>query len=123
MTSSTIYSRGDVVYVPLPFANGQSVKPRPAIVIQADGFRSEYGHIALVPLTSKMWRATGYRTRISVQMGSADYVAMKLTSSSVIQADRIFSIEERFVIGRWGQCTQPMLAQLSVVLHLVLELP
>ena len=84
MPSTTIYRRGQVVVVTVPFTGQTGSKPRPALVVSVEAFHRKLLDVIVCPISSqpryfqkpgpgdhplKHWRAVGLRyastTRIS----------------------------------------------------------
>jgi hypothetical protein len=52
MRSTTIYRRGQVVVVKVPFTGHSGSKPRPALVLSADAFHRELPDLIVCPISS-----------------------------------------------------------------------
>jgi mRNA-degrading endonuclease toxin of MazEF toxin-antitoxin module len=83
MPSMTIYKRGHVVVVNVPYSNHSGVKPRPALVISAEAFHRELPDLIVCPISSqpryyrrpglgdypiREWRAVGFRYPSTVRI-------------------------------------------------------
>ena len=89
-------SRGDVVLVWYPDSNLQTLKRRPALVIQADLLGTGLAQVVLVMITSNLTRA-GHRSRVLVTLGSPEGQAAGLTSDSVVMTDNIATVLDKTI--------------------------
>jgi len=53
MPSTTIYERGHVVVVNVPFAGHTGAKPRPALVLSTDAFHRKLPDLIVCPISSQ----------------------------------------------------------------------
>ena len=53
MRSTTIYRRGQVVVVNVPFSSHDGVKPRPGLVLSADAFHRKLPDLIVCPISSQ----------------------------------------------------------------------
>jgi len=53
MPSTTIYRRGQVIVVNVPFTGQGGSKPRPALVISADAFHRRLPNVIVCPISSQ----------------------------------------------------------------------
>jgi mRNA interferase MazF len=53
MRSMTIYNRGEVVVVNVPFSNGTGTKPRPALIISTPSFHGTLPDVIVCPISSQ----------------------------------------------------------------------
>jgi mRNA-degrading endonuclease toxin of MazEF toxin-antitoxin module len=83
MPSTTIFRRGQVIVVNVPFSNSTGVKPRPALVISAEAFHRDLPDVIVCPISSqgryyrrpgpgdcplREWRAAGLRYPSTVRI-------------------------------------------------------
>jgi mRNA-degrading endonuclease toxin of MazEF toxin-antitoxin module len=59
MHSMTIYNRGEVVVVNVPFSDGSGSKPRPALIISDLSFHDTLPDVIICPISSQ----PRYRTK------------------------------------------------------------
>lgn len=89
-------TRGDLVVV----ADGRgdfAGKPRPALIVQAEGYADAFPTITLCPLTSRL--ADGIWFRVPVAAGGAT----GLTVPSNVQIDKMQSVRRTRIGGRIGR--------------------
>lgn len=89
-------SRGDVVLVWYPDSNLQTLKRRPALVVQADLLGTGLAQVVLVMITSNLTRA-GHRSRVLVTQSSPEGQAAGLTSDSVVMTDNIATVLDKAI--------------------------
>jgi mRNA interferase MazF len=65
MRSTTIYRRGEVVVVSIPFSGHAGSKPRPALVLSADKFHRKLSDLIVCPISSQ--------PRFYTRPGGGDY--------------------------------------------------
>lgn len=118
MTAASTFERGSVVLTPWPDPSGILIKRRPAVVVQSPSVRTEFGHIALVPLTGTIRRydRTLSMCRYLVVPDTTEYDLMSLKTSSVILADRVLSVEAAHIISVIGACPPPTLQWIDMAL-------
>jgi mRNA interferase MazF len=102
---SPVYKRGDVVLVLFPNSNLTSVKPRPALVVQADDLQTGLPQIIVAMITSKTFRAN-HPSRIFISLATPAGQQSGLLSDSVVITDNLATIIETAVKRVIG--TSPM---------------
>lgn len=88
----------DIILTPFPFSNLEGEKVRPSIIISNNDYNKKFDDILVVPLTTNL-NVRDY----AILLSNADLEKGKLVKDSKIKADRIFSINKKFiklVIGR-----------------------
>ena len=91
------YKAYDVVVVPFPFTDRQSVKRRPALVLSAEAaFNSRVGQSVLAMITSAKNSDWPADTEIS------DLDAAGLTSESVVRM-KLFTLDNQLILRRAGE--------------------
>ena len=87
------YKRGDVILVLFPHSNLITVKPRPALVVQADNLNTDLPQIIVAMITSKMSRAK-HPSRVSILISEKHGLRSGLLSDSVVMTDNLATIFE-----------------------------
>jgi mRNA-degrading endonuclease toxin of MazEF toxin-antitoxin module len=111
-------SRGDVILVRFPNTDQLTYKLRPALIVQSDDFRSEYGDWIVVMITSRLGRRSD--TTVEVTSSSPAGAAMGLMLDSLIVANRVSTIEAESVEEKIGSC--PRMNEVDVALRKVFGL-
>ena len=83
--------RGDVLLVFFPHSDLRCAKPRPALVVQADGLETGLPQIIVAMITSKMFRAN-HPSRVPVRLSSPEGRASGLLADSVVMTDNLATI-------------------------------
>ena len=96
-----IYKRGDIVVIAYPNSDMQTVKIRPALVVQADGLDTGLRQTLVALITSRTWR-TGL-SRVSIKADGPDGAATGLLSDSVVVADNLATVEHEKIYKRIGE--------------------
>lgn len=94
--------RGDVILVLFPHSDLRTAKPRPALVVQADGIQTDLPQIIVAMITSKLFRAQR-PSRVTVLRATSEGQQSGLLTDSVIMTDNLATILESEidrVIGR-----------------------
>jgi len=53
MPSTTIFRRGQVVVVNVPYSDRSGIKPRPALVVSAETFHAKLPDLIVCPISSQ----------------------------------------------------------------------
>lgn len=120
-TSTTTYSRGDVVIVRWPNKYTQIVKARPALVVQSDAFRDDDAMIVLVPMTSEM-RLPLLNCRIPVLLGTEDHAAINTRGDSLILPEKVLHVPRSDIHKTVGRCPAALMQRVEAGLRFVLGL-
>lgn len=96
MRSMTIYNRGDVAVVNVPFSDGTGTKPRPALIISDPSFHNALPDIIVCPISSQ--------PRYHTKPGPGDcpiqeWQPLKLRYASTVRVSKILSVDKK-IIGR-----------------------
>ena len=89
--------RGDIVLTILPFTDLSGQKRRPALVISPD---TRLGDDVIVAFVTKYIGQPLLSTDVAVLGTDPDFRQTKLKRSSVIKADKLFTIHKNLIIGK-----------------------
>lgn len=94
MRSTTIYRRGHVVVVNVPFTGHSGAKPRPALVLSADAFHRALPDVIVCPISSQ--------PRFYTQPGRGDHPlehwkSLGLRHPSTARLSNLMAIEKRLI--------------------------
>lgn len=98
--------RGDVVLVLFPHTNLRTAKPRPALVIQADGLQTGLPQVIVAMITSRLFRA-GHPSRVLIRLSSPEGRQSGLLADSVVMTDNIATVVESAVDRVIGTIPMP----------------
>jgi PemK-like, MazF-like toxin of type II toxin-antitoxin system len=82
MTTSSAFAAGDVVQVEFPFADTESGKDRPALVIAGPSMHGDY----TVSMISKQAQDDG------VPIGASDFASGSLKAASFVRVRRLYTL-------------------------------
>jgi mRNA interferase MazF len=91
-----MYQRGDIVFVPFPFTDLASAKPRPALVVSIDKVNEETGDVILVMITSKP-----HTDSFTIPIHEED-IDFKLPKASFVRCHRLATIDCNLIEGKVG---------------------
>lgn len=95
---TTNYKAWDVVLIPFPFTDRSAAKQRPALIINADEYRSKTGHFVMLMITSAKHSLWYSDVKIS------DLSITGLNIPSLIRF-KMFSLDEKLIIKKTGSLT------------------
>jgi mRNA interferase MazF len=98
MPPSRSVKRGDVVLVLFPNSDGRTAKPRPALVVQADGLQTGLSQVIVAMITSRTFRAN-HPSRVLIVVDNVEGRTSGLLSDSVVMTDNIATVTQQ-AIGR-----------------------
>jgi mRNA interferase MazF len=99
-----IYRRGDVVVVYFPHSDGETWKPRPALVVEGDDIETGLPQKILAQISSKVDKRKG-ETRVVVLQNSPIGKEMGLRTDSVVVTDNLRTVEHRLIYKKIGYCS------------------
>jgi len=91
MPPSRSHKRGDVVLVLFPNSDLQTAKPRPALVVQADGLQTGIAQVVVAMMSARMFRAN-HPSRVTVLAHSAAGQQAGVLSDSIVMTDNLATI-------------------------------
>ncbi len=87
------YTRGDVLLVRFPHSDLRTIKPRPALVVQADALGTGLRQVIVAMITGNLSRAN-HPSRVSVFLASPEGRTSGLLTDSVVMTDNLATIAE-----------------------------
>jgi mRNA interferase MazF len=106
-----IFSKGDIVIIPVPFTDNRGYKLRPAVVISNDTVH-QTGDVMIVQITSKR-----KQDNLSISLTNND-VTENLPVKSYIRAHKIFVIEQKLIKGIVSHLKPSKYTELTAALEL-----
>lgn len=97
------YKRGDVLLALFPDSNLRTAKPRPVLVVQADGLNTGISQTIVAMISSNLARLS-HPSRIPVRLATTEGAASGLRLDSVIMTDNLATILDtaiHSVLGTW----------------------
>ncbi len=98
------YKRGEVLLALFPDSNLRSAKPRPVLVVQADGLNSGLPQTIVAMISSNLARL-GHPSRIAIRIASPEGAVTGLRLDSVIMTDNLATILDTAIhraLGTWA---------------------
>ncbi len=92
----TNYKKGDIVLVLFPNSNLQTVKKRPALVVQANNLQTGLPQLIVALITSNTARV-GHQSRVEILLNSPEGKQSGLQFDSVIITDNLATVQTRFI--------------------------
>lgn len=94
MPSTTIYRRGQVIVVNVPFSDASGAKPRPALVVSADIFHRHLPDLLACPISSQ--------ARFPRRPGTGDYPlrdwrAAGLRHPSTVRVSKLLAVDKQII--------------------------
>jgi mRNA-degrading endonuclease toxin of MazEF toxin-antitoxin module len=119
MPSTTIYKRGQVVVVNVPFSNHSGSKPRPGLVISTEAFHRALLDVIGCPISSQPHH---YQ-----RPGSGDYPLrhwkdVGLRHPSTVRISNILAVDKKIIKRSLGRPQKDDLARVAEGLRLALAL-
>ena len=120
MPSTTIYNRGEVVVVHVPFSNGTRTKPRPALILSDSSFHGTLPDIIVCPISSQ--------PRYHTKPGPGDcplraWRAVNLRYESTARVSKMLSVDKKTIGRKLGILAQPDMVMVESALRAALRLP
>ncbi|SHE37043.1 mRNA interferase MazF [Modicisalibacter ilicicola DSM 19980] len=88
-----MYQPGDVVLVPFPFSDLETVKKRPVLVLHC---ADHHGDVACLAVTSSP------QHQQSVPLHEESFIDGKLPKPSWVRYGKIYTLNESIMVGRFG---------------------
>jgi mRNA interferase MazF len=111
--------RGDVVLTILPFTDLSGQKRRPALIVSPD---NRPGDDVIVAFVTRYLGQPLLSTEVSVLDTDPDFGQTKLKRSSVIKADKLFTIHKNLILGKVAELIPRMMQNVDQALRLALGL-
>ncbi|MDR2592144.1 MAG: type II toxin-antitoxin system PemK/MazF family toxin [Chitinispirillales bacterium] len=97
-----MYKRGEIVLVPIPFSDLSSLKKRPVLVISNISHNSASKDIIVIAITSNLQQN-------GIIIETKDLLGGKLPKPSLIRCEKIYTLDQRIVIKRFGTVSENVL--------------
>ena len=111
------YEAFDVVVVPFPFTDRESIKRRPALILsRSDTFGNRIGHSVLAMITSRS--RTGWPLDVPINDGES----AGLTAPSLVRM-KLFTLDHRLILRKAGRLCEDDQRDVADVLAKLLASP
>jgi len=108
MLSGTMLKQRDIVLIPIPFTDLTSQKKRPAIIISSNSYNEKHEDIVVASLTSNV-EMRDY----SILLSSDDLEEGHLKVTSMIRADKIYTLNKSIIIKTFGRVKLEILEKIK----------
>lgn len=115
MLSGTMLKQGDIILIPVPFTDLTSQKKRPAVIISTTAYNEKNDDIVVVALTSNVEDQD-----FSIILTTEDLEQGSLKVTSMVRADKIYTLSKSIVLKTFGQVKPDILSKIrDAVLKLI----
>jgi len=116
MLSGMMLKQRDIILIPIPFTDLASQKRRPAIIISSDTYNSKNEDIVVVALTSNIEPRD-----FTISLTTDDLEEGILKVTSMIRADKIYTLNKSIVLKTFGRVKPVILAKIKDSLIKLIE--
>lgn len=116
--SGTMLKQRDIVLIPIPFTNLASQKKRPAVIISSDKYNEANEDIVVAALTSNIEPRD-----FTVMLTSDDLEEGNLKVTSIIRADKIYTLNKLIVLKTFGRVKHEVFAKIRESVLKLIEQP
>jgi mRNA interferase MazF len=88
----------DIVLIPVPFSDLTSIKRRPVLVLSTTSYNRRFEDVLVAAITSNLTRQ-----RHAVRITAAALEDGELKRTSVILADKIYTLSKTIIVKRFGK--------------------
>ncbi len=117
MLSGTMPKQRDIILIPIPFTDLTSQKKRPAVIISNDSYNETHEDIVVVALTSNVEPRD-----FAVMLTSDELEEGALKVTSMIRADKIYTLNKSIVLKTFGRVKPDILSKIKDSLLKIIEL-
>ncbi|NLV15961.1 MAG: type II toxin-antitoxin system PemK/MazF family toxin [Syntrophomonadaceae bacterium] len=96
--------QGEIVLIPIPFSNLQSVKKRPVLVISNDNYNEVTRDIVVVAITSNL-----SEKKYAIDINNDNLVEGQLKVKSCIRCDKIYTLSQDIIVKRFGKVSEDVI--------------
>jgi len=91
-----MYSRGEVILIPVPFSDLSASKKRPGLIISNDNYNQTSSDLIVVAITSSL-------VQPGIPLSNNDMLQGQLPKSSIIRCDKIYSLDKNIIVKSIGK--------------------
>ena len=108
----------DIVLIPIPFTDLTSHKKRPAIILSSDTYNKSNEDIVVAAVTSNVESCP-----FSIMLTGDDLESGVLKVTSIIRADKIYTLNKSIVIKTFGRVKYDIFSKLKSEIYKLIEIP
>ena len=90
-----MYSRGEIVLIPVPFSDLTATKKRPVLVVSNNTYNLAAQDMVVVAITSNL-------VQPGIPIDISDMISGQLPKPSVIRSDKIYTLDQGIVVKTIG---------------------
>ena len=90
-----MYSRGEIVLIPVPFSDLSASKKRPVLIISNNSYNARKPDMIVVAITSNV-------SQPGIPITTSDMTQGQLPKSSVVRSDKIYTLDQSIVVKSIG---------------------
>jgi len=98
-----MYSRGEVLLIPVPFTDLSASKRRPVLVVSNNSYNSANLDMIIVAITSNLIQP-------GIPITTNDMIRGQLPKSSIIRTDKIYTLDQNIVVKSIGHISESILS-------------
>jgi len=111
-----MYKQGDILLIPIPFSDLTSNKKRPVLVLSNDDYNNVTEDIIVAAITSNLTDK-----KYTVILSNEDLESGNLKTTSCIRADKIYTLSQSIVIGKFGTVKKHVINTVKEKIHELLN--
>lgn len=115
-------TRGNVVIMEFPYADGRRGKNRPAVIEQNDRDNHRLAN-TVVAMISGNTRHASESTQVIVDPNSPDGASSGLHGTSVVKCCNLYTVRQQDILRSIGRLSGDLLQRVNSALKLALDLP
>ncbi|MBI4787081.1 MAG: type II toxin-antitoxin system PemK/MazF family toxin [Chloroflexi bacterium] len=104
--------QGDILLIPIPFADLSSQKRRPVIVVSNNAYNQKTADIVVVAMTSNPAPAD-----YSFTISSSDLDKGALNRPGKVRVDKIYTLSQSIVVKTFGRANETTLERIRQILR------
>ena len=116
------YKKGDVVLVPFPFSDSETLKKRPAVVIQCDSLNRRLDTVIIAQITSNTIRAGMEKSQVLVEIENVEGRRTGLLQDSAVKCETIATLSKNKILKTIGNFSGSLREKLDDSLRAALDL-
>lgn len=115
MTSSTVYSSGDIAVTLVPFDDGQGEKKRPILVVSSAAFNRRTDRVLYCPITTTKVPLATYH--------ALEYSQGSLPAQSNVVTDGVFTVHQDRLTRKVGRASDAFMQKVLRDVHANIATP
>ena len=97
-----MYSRGEIVLIPVPFTDLSATKKRPVLIISNNKYNTADQDMIVAAVTSNLIQQ-------GVSLTNGDLTQGHLPKPSIIRSDKVYTLNQKIVVKKIGSVAEGIL--------------